>query len=483
MDRDALLARLARTRSRGQVKALGVEIDADPVLRAALLALAAERGVDDADALRGKVLVRRLLARTAAAQQRKNPIHRDEAFTCRWCGAAVDRGGARVRDHCPRCLRSLHVDVVPGDRAAGCDGILQPTGFSRRGADVVIAYRCDRCGHTHRCRAHPDDAVPPSLSVAELPGPGSHRVAGRARTLPRRVLAAVRSQRLWSPGQTVLVAVSGGLDSTVLLELLWRTRDAHGGRLRVVSLDHGLRTESAQEVADVLRRCDTLGVPAEGIALDVAPGPNVAARARSARRSALLARGTDRIATAHHLDDQAETVLQRLMAGSGAAGLRGMQPLDAPWCRPLLDIPRAELRAWADAEGLSWVEDPSNEGSERGRLRALLGGLGELRVGAVRGLSRSARLLAREDALLDTLLDEAWPRVGRDGGLDPAALATLHPALQLRALRRLTGGRGRADQLERVLGATLAEGWAVELGGGWSVRVRGGLLRVVEGEG
>ncbi|RME28565.1 MAG: RNHCP domain-containing protein, partial [Deltaproteobacteria bacterium] len=319
MDRDDLLARLARTRSRGQVKALGAAADADPALLSALRALAAERGVPDADTLRGKVLVRRILARSEEARRRRNPIHRDEAFTCRWCGAAVPPGGRRVRDHCPWCLRSLHVDVVPGDRAADCGGILQPVELLRRGDEVVIAYRCDRCGHLHRCRAHPDDAIPPSLSISELPGEGSRRVHGRSRTLPRRVVEAIRTRGLWAPSARVLVAVSGGLDSTVLLEVLWRTQAAHGGRLEVCAVDHGLRPESAQEVADVLRRCETMGLPGVGVRVDVAPGPNLAARARTARRAALLARGADRIATAHHLDDQAETVLQRLMAGSGAA--------------------------------------------------------------------------------------------------------------------------------------------------------------------
>ncbi|MCK6505125.1 tRNA lysidine(34) synthetase TilS [Myxococcota bacterium] len=489
MDRAALHQLLARTRSRGQVKALGARVDGDPALRAALVALVAERGeADEAlDLLPGKVLVRRALDRQDAAQVRTNPIHRDEAFTCAWCGAAVEPGGAMVRDHCPYCLRSLHVDVVPGDRAAGCGGLLEPVSLELVGGQVHVHHRCARCGHRHRVRAHPQDEVPAGLSVAELPGRGALRAQGRARTLPARLLEAVRRQELWRPGDRVLVAVSGGLDSTVLLELLWRTQEGHGARLEGMSLDHGLRPEASQEVATVAQHCARLDVPFHTARLHLSPGGDLARRARQARQAALLAVGADRIATAHHQDDQAETVLQRLVSGSGGAGLAAMQPLSPPWCRPLLAEPRTVLRAWAEAEGLSWVEDPSNPDSERGRLRALLDGLGDLREGAVAGLARSAGLLAREDALLEELLEGAWPALVEAGGLRIAGLRALHPALQARAVRRLCLAAGvvpRADAVERLLRAAQAGGpdrgrpWRLELGQGWCLRVDEGRLGV-----
>lgn len=478
MDRDELLARLARTRSRGQVKALGAEAKADPALDRALRELARERGVD-VEGSSGKALVRRILNRATAARVRSNPIHRDEAFTCRWCGAAVDPGGAMVRDHCPLCLRSLHVDVVPGDRAADCGGILQPVAFERTGDQVGIRYRCQRCGHQHRVRAHPDDQVPPSLDLAQLPGRGTHRDQGRARTLPRRVLAQVRRHHLWQPGDRVLVAVSGGLDSTVLLELLWRTREAHGADLLVCSLDHGLRPESSQEVQAVARHAERLDLPFHTRVLELEPGPGLYHRSRIARRQALLALGAHRIATAHHQGDQAETVLQRLAAGSGASGLAAIRLLDPPWCRPLLDEPRSVLQAWAEGEGLRWMEDPSNPLSERGRMRALLAGLGELRAGAEAGLARSARLLGRDDAFLERATDQIWHEVTRPGGLDLAALRALDPAIQLRCLRRLCE-IARADQLEQWLEGEPAEGWTLELGQGRALVVRAGVLGLEE---
>jgi len=480
------MSRLDRTRSRGQVKALGAEADQDPLLYAALVALAREQGGDPGPDLTGKALVRRVLQRVEAAQLRRNPIRRDEAFTCVHCGAAVDRGGARVRDHCPACLRSLHVDRVPGDRAADCGGLLHPTRLELLSGQVVIHYRCVKCGHEHRVRAHDDDQVPPDLAVASLPGPDSARHAGLARTLPRRLIEAIRAGGLWSPEDRVLVAVSGGVDSTVLLELLWRTQAAHGADLVVMSLDHGLRTESCEEVQQVMRHAQRLGLPAYTARLDLATGPSKQDRARRARRAALLAQarevGAVRIATAHHQDDQAETVLQRLLAGAGSRGLAGMRALAPPWCRPLLGESRETLLAWARTEGLAWVEDPSNPTSQRGQIRTLLGSLGALREGATRGLARSASLLAEEDDFLELELDRVWPTLADDVGLLVSELADLHPALGARALRRLCGQAGvvpRADLLGRLLRALPAEGRVFELGGGHRLLVQGGRVRFV----
>lgn len=167
-----LASRLASLHTRGAIKDLAAEVGRDAALRDELLALATIRGVEVEPGASAKHLVRALLGRADAAQVRRNPIHRDEAFTCGHCGAAVTPGGTPVRDHCPTCLRGLHVDVVPGDRAAGCGGALDPVAFERR-PEIVIRYRCRRCAHTFVVRAHPDDKIPPSLCPSDVQYPGS----------------------------------------------------------------------------------------------------------------------------------------------------------------------------------------------------------------------------------------------------------------------------------------------------------------------
>ncbi|MCP4804884.1 MAG: RNHCP domain-containing protein [Proteobacteria bacterium] len=158
MDPDALLERAGR--GRRELKRAADALDDAPEHKAALLRRARARGVelpDEAVEWPAKRLLRRALGRGAASQVRSNPVRIDESFTCVHCGHDVPLGGARVRDHCPVCLRSRHVDVVPGDRAADCGGILDPVRLDKQGESWVIAYACRACGHPHRCRAHPDD--------------------------------------------------------------------------------------------------------------------------------------------------------------------------------------------------------------------------------------------------------------------------------------------------------------------------------------
>jgi DNA-directed RNA polymerase subunit RPC12/RpoP len=163
----ALAALLADVRSRGEIKRLGARLDREPHLRAAAERAARARGHDPDRP--GKHLVRALLDREGAARVRTNPIHIDEGFACLHCGAEVPAGGSMIRDHCPACLRSRHLDVVPGDRAAGCGGLLDPVRFALDHGAVAIHYRCRTCGADWRGRAHPDDAVPPDLDPASLP--------------------------------------------------------------------------------------------------------------------------------------------------------------------------------------------------------------------------------------------------------------------------------------------------------------------------
>jgi hypothetical protein len=155
--------------SRGATKALGDWLDGPGAdLRHAVVAAGLARGAaldDDAAVWPGKRLLRLARARAAESQARSTPIAVDEAFDCLHCGASVPAHGRTARNHCPKCLWSLHVDVVPGDRAAGCGGGMEPVGVEIAGADVVIHHLCVRCGARRRVRSLADGAVPDDWSA------------------------------------------------------------------------------------------------------------------------------------------------------------------------------------------------------------------------------------------------------------------------------------------------------------------------------
>jgi tRNA(Ile)-lysidine synthase len=176
------------------------------------------------------------------------------------------------------------------------------------------------------------------------------------------------------------LAVSGGPDSLALMLL---AHAALPGRIAVASVDHGLRPEAAGEVALVERLAGERGIPFTAVTLVPQPG-NLQAQARAGRYAALAgwaqASGLGAVATAHHADDQAETLLMRLGRGSGLAGLAGVRAAsriegsEVPLLRPLLSWRKAELEALVAAAGIVAVEDPSNANPdfERAAIRAHL---------------------------------------------------------------------------------------------------------------
>lgn len=248
------------------------------------------------------------------------------------------------------------------------------------------------------------------------------------------------------------------------------------GRFEVATVDHGLRPESAGEAAMVARLCGSLGVP-HAILPTVVSAGNLQAEARRARYAALARwmrdRGLAALATAHHLDDQVETLVMRLNRGSGVGGLaairaRGQVPgTELPLLRPLLGFRRVELAGVVTAAGLLAADDPSNRSLrfDRVRLRGQLAGADWLDPAAI---GRSAACLADADAALDWAADRAWDA---DVGVEAEALslpADLPKALALRLLERgfahfalpLPRGSDLARMQER-----LAAGQAATLGG------------------
>ncbi|PYM07965.1 MAG: tRNA lysidine(34) synthetase TilS [Candidatus Rokuibacteriota bacterium] len=228
----------------------------------------------------------------------------------------------------------------------------------------------------------------------------------------------IRRHAMLAGGEAVLVAVSGGADSVALLYAL----QALGAELRltlsVVHLDHGLRAESADDGAfvEALARARSLPVSVERIT--VAPGGSLEARAREARYAALrrhAARvGAERVALGHTADDQAETVLMRLIEGAGPRGLRGIPPVRGIFIRPLIETRRAEIVDALQRAGLAWREDPSNRDPKllRNRIRhELLPQLAASYNPAIVAALNRAAALTRD--LLAHLTAQAAPRETR----------------------------------------------------------------------
>ncbi|MBS1982804.1 MAG: tRNA lysidine(34) synthetase TilS [Bdellovibrionales bacterium] len=225
-------------------------------------------------------------------------------------------------------------------------------------------------------------------------------------------LRYLRDKQLVQPGQKVLVASSGGLDSSVLADLLASVARLLEIEIEIAHVDHRTRGQSSEREGTWVRvLAERLLVPSH--ALSVLPREGAAqAEFRDLRRQALLQLaadiGADVIATGHHADDNAETFLMRAMSGTGSRGLRGIPPKEGRWIRPLLWATRAELENYAREKGLAWVEDPSNSRGAylRNRLRLeALPLLESVRAGSVRNLSRIAERLEDEERELDTWLD------------------------------------------------------------------------------
>ncbi|MGA9582466.1 MAG: tRNA lysidine(34) synthetase TilS [Allosphingosinicella sp.] len=273
------------------------------------------------------------------------------------------------------------------------------------------------------------------------------------------------------------VAVSGGPDSLALLLL---AHAAFPGRVGAATVDHGLRAESAAEAEAVARLCGEIGVPHRILAATVEPrGEGLQAAARAARYAALAAwmeaEGHGLLLTAHHKDDQAETLLMRLARGSGVAGLAGVRARGAVpgtggrlrLCRPLLGWRRSELRSVVAAVGVEAATDPGNrdERFDRARLRRRLGEAPWLDPVA---LARSAALLAEAESALEwAAADLVRSRVEVEAGIVALRPNGLPPELLrrlvLRCLRELEpAAKPRGEALAAFIGK-LEEGGTATL--------------------
>lgn len=282
------------------------------------------------------------------------------------------------------------------------------------------------------------------------------------------------------------VAYSGGADSTALLGLLAELPQVKS-RLRAVHIDHGLHADSRSWVRVCRAACRALRVRFASHRLDL-PNPrghSLEAVARSGRYAALAAalRGGEVLLTAHHLEDQLETVLLQLLRGAGLPGLAAM-PAVAPLgrgvlVRPLLTLPRAQLRAWVQSRGLPCLEDPANADDtfDRNYLRhQVIPPIMRRWSGAAHTVTRSARHIAEAQSLLETLARADVARAADGAQLSVAALRALPLERRRNALRFWIGQSGKAVPDARRLEEIAVALFAARAGA--NPEVRWGQVRV-----
>lgn len=265
----------------------------------------------------------------------------------------------------------------------------------------------------------------------------------------------------WLQAPSWCVALSGGLDSTVLLHLLASlSRKQPLPPIRALHIHHGLQAAADAWPAHCQRLCDALGVDLQVIHVQVALGSSMEQGARDARYAAFaqsLGAG-EVLLTGQHREDQAETLLFRLLRGAGVRGLTAMPRERAVGqgvlVRPLLDVPRQALEAYAHEQGLEWVEDPSNADTRfsRNYLRhTVFPAMQQRWPQAAQRLARSAEHLSEAQALLDELALQDLSLASTPSGiewlslasLDLAVLRSLSPARQRNALQYWLARRTR----------------------------------------
>jgi len=294
-------------------------------------------------------------------------------------------------------------------------------------------------------------------------------------------------------GQTVCAAFSGGLDSTVLLDLLARQRSRMGYALTALHVHHGLSAHADDWARQCERFAASRAVPlrVERVTVDREDPSGIEAAARAARHAAFVRAGADFVALAHHRDDQAETVLLQALRGTGMKGLAAMGEArvmgGAVLLRPLLDVPRTALAEYARAQGLAWVEDESNARTafDRNFLRHAVLPLVAQRFPQYReSLARLARHAAAAADVIADLAEEDASRVAEGNGLAADKLGALGPARGANVLRRFLAAHGfampgearLADILRQLVAARADARVLIRLGRRAIVRHRGRIV-------
>ncbi|MDO5110832.1 MAG: tRNA lysidine(34) synthetase TilS [Clostridia bacterium] len=278
------------------------------------------------------------------------------------------------------------------------------------------------------------------------------------------IQSTIEEYGLIHPGETVLVGLSGGPDSVALLHTLLSLSTSMGFRVAAGHLNHGIRDEAADADEQFVRElCELFGVPlwvekADVPAIAKARGWTLEQAGRE-ERYAFLHRakekaGAQRVAVAHHMDDQAESILLHLTRGTGLAGLVGMLPARGEIIRPLLFVRRGDVEEYIAQEGLAYCVDATNleTGSTRNRLRLDVIPYIEEHINPafVDGLCSMAELLLRDETYLQAQADKLLEAARRPGGFDRETLKGEPLPILTRALRAALREAGAYVDIERV---------------------------------
>lgn len=311
----------------------------------------------------------------------------------------------------------------------------------------------------------------------------------------KKVESFIKRYQLIRPGDIIVLAVSGGIDSVVMAHLLMGLRDRLDFQPVIANFNHKLRPEAEEEMSFVAQLARDWGVPFYGGSADIgmlSKGHNLQDVARRERyaflRKVAFGYGDALIATAHHQDDQAETVLLHLLRGSGQAGLSGISPKEADLIRPMLCLSREEIQSYATLHGIEYREDKSNFTTkyQRNRIRLeLLPQLECFNPQIKAALSATADICREEDDLLDDLAENALAEaLDEEDRLSVESLSQLPLALRRRVIRKLfclragDGPEVTFSQVEAAL--ALQEEQSVSLPGGQRLYRRDGLLDLVQ---
>lgn len=311
------------------------------------------------------------------------------------------------------------------------------------------------------------DDAPPARENAD------RKAGSKGRALHRSVAAEI-FERLFGPHDRVLLAVSGGADSLAMLLMAAEWARLRGApKMFVATVDHGLRPEAEAEIANVARVSAKLGLPHARLEARLSDATGIEEKARDLRIAKLVSHAealrAGAFATAHTLDDQAETVLMRLAAGSGPSGLTGMAETVArgrvAHVRPFLGVAKASLTALLEGRRMRWAEDPMNADRRfaRARLRGSRAALEREGMTAARLVRLAFRMARVNDTLEAATRAAAKAHLSEKGGnwmIAPGA-AGLPDEIKLRLLALAVGkagsGKIKLERLERLADRIVTE--------------------------